>query len=117
MRLAMVMENLFGIGRIERLTADVAALVALRPGMMFVVLCTHDGPAKDCGVNAGRAETVSRLSVWGDGTGGSSSVAVSGGLLSLGHWSANRTMYARALPTATAKPGAYADSVVVRIDW
>ena len=55
--------------------------------------------------------------VWGDGTGGSASVAVSGGLLSLGHWNVSRTMHARATPSPTAQPGVYTDSIVVRIDW
>lgn len=55
--------------------------------------------------------------VWGNGTGGSSTVTISGGLLSLGHWTASRTMFARVVPLATTEPGAYADTVVVRIEW
>lgn len=55
--------------------------------------------------------------IWGDGTGGTSGAVVSGGLLALGHWTASRTMFARAAPTATTQPGAYADLIVVRIDW
>jgi spore coat protein U-like protein len=55
--------------------------------------------------------------VWGDGSGGSAVVNVSGGLLSLGRWTATRTMFARAAPAPATKPGAYADTVVVRIVW
>lgn len=58
-----------------------------------------------------------RTTVWGDGTGGSASATISGGLLSLGNWSASRTMFARVTPTSATKPGAYADTVVVRIIW
>lgn len=61
--------------------------------------------------------TTQRTTVWGDGTGGSSTVMVSGGLVTLGNWSVTRDMFARASPTSTVKPGAYTDTVVVRIVW
>ena len=54
--------------------------------------------------------------VWGNGTTGST-VTVSGGLLSLGHWQVTRAVYGLASPTAATKPGNYSDNVVVRIDW
>ncbi len=55
--------------------------------------------------------------VWGDGTGGSASVSISGGLVTLGHWTVSRSMYGRVTPTAATKPGAYSDTVMVRIVW
>lgn len=61
--------------------------------------------------------TTQRNVVWGNGTGGSVTVGINGGLLSLGNWSASRTMFARAAPTTATKPGAYSDTVVVRIVW
>jgi spore coat protein U-like protein len=61
--------------------------------------------------------TAQRNVIWGDGTGGSSTASVSGGLITLGNWSAHRTIFGRASPTSTTRPGDYADRVVVRIDW
>lgn len=55
--------------------------------------------------------------VLGQGTGGYPMLAISGGLLSLGNWNATVTMHGRIPPTATARPGDYSDTVVVRIDW
>ncbi|MCA8886441.1 MAG: spore coat U domain-containing protein [Hyphomonadaceae bacterium] len=61
--------------------------------------------------------TTSQASVvWGNGTTGST-VTVSGGLLAIGHWSVNRSVYAVVSPTVATKPGVYTDTVVVRIDW
>lgn len=60
--------------------------------------------------------TTGRTTIWGDGTTGSS-VTVSGGLLSLGHWTVSRTIFGRVDPLATTPPGSYSDTVVVRIDW
>lgn len=54
--------------------------------------------------------------VWGNGTIGST-VTVSGGLLAIGHWSVNRTVYAVVSPTIATKPGTYTDTVTIRIDW
>jgi len=61
--------------------------------------------------------TSQRNVVWGNGTLGSVSSSVSGGLITLGTWRATRTVYARAYPTPTTKPGSYSDTVVVRIVW
>ena len=55
--------------------------------------------------------------IWGDGTGTSVAQTVSGGLLSLGHWSASQTVYGQVAPSVTTMPGSYAYAVVVRIDW
>ncbi len=55
--------------------------------------------------------------VWGDLTGGASNITISGGLLSIGHWTASREVFGRVSPTATTKPGDYSDTVVVRIIW
>lgn len=55
--------------------------------------------------------------VWGDLTGGASNITISGGLLSIGHWTASREMFGRVSPTTTTKPGDYADTVVVQIIW
>jgi len=60
---------------------------------------------------------VTHAIVWGDGTSGSSTVSVSGGILTLGHWSASRTMYGQVSPATSTVPGSYTDTVVVRIDW
>lgn len=54
--------------------------------------------------------------IWGNGTTGST-VAVSGGLLAIGHWSVNRAVYAVVSPTIATKPGTYTDTVTIRIDW
>lgn len=54
--------------------------------------------------------------IWGSG-GGFPSVTINGGVLTLGHWRVTRTVYARATPTVTTRPGAYSDTVVVRIVW
>jgi len=58
-----------------------------------------------------------RTIVWGDGTGGSSTVTISGGLLAVQHWTVSRDIYARAAPALSTKPGAYSDTVLVRIVW
>ena len=55
-------------------------------------------------------------SVWGNGTSGLA-VTVSGGLLAIGHWTVNRRVYGVVSPTTSTRPGAYTDTVVVRIDW
>ncbi|MET0182193.1 MAG: spore coat protein U domain-containing protein [Caulobacterales bacterium] len=61
--------------------------------------------------------TSARNVIWGDGTGGSAIVNVSGGLLTLGSWSVSRIVYGRVTPTNVTQPGDYSDQVVVRIDW
>jgi spore coat protein U-like protein len=61
--------------------------------------------------------TSQHSSVWGDGGGGSSSVVISGGLIVSQHWSVSRDMYGLATPSPATKPGAYSDTVVVRITW
>jgi len=61
--------------------------------------------------------SAARTSVWGDGTLGSVSLTVAGGLISLGHWSATRGLYGRMNLTPAAKPGEYEDVVVVRVIW
>lgn len=58
--------------------------------------------------------TSQHTSVWGTGAQG---VSISGGLITLGHWHASRTMFGLATPTAATKPGAYSDTIVVRITW
>lgn len=60
--------------------------------------------------------TSTRNVVWGNGTTGST-VTVSGGILGLGHWTATNGVYGRAMPTTATRPGAYSDTVIVRIDW
>lgn len=60
--------------------------------------------------------TTTRNVVWGNGVTGST-VTVSGGLLGLGHWTATRGFFGRVSPTNATKPGAYSDTVIVRIDW
>lgn len=55
--------------------------------------------------------------IWGDGTAGTSTVSMNGGLLSLGHWSTSRDVHGLVAPTPTTKPGNYSDTVVVRIVW
>jgi spore coat protein U-like protein len=60
---------------------------------------------------------VNHAIVWGDGTSGSSTLSVSGGLLTLGHWTASRTMYGIVSPATSTVPGGYSDTIVVRIDW
>jgi len=55
--------------------------------------------------------------VWGDLTGGASNITISGGLLSIGHWTASREMFGRVSPTIATKPGDYSDTVVVQIIW
>lgn len=61
--------------------------------------------------------TSQATNIWGDGTGGTSTVSINGGLLSLGHWSASRDVHAVVSPATTTKPGSYSDQVVVRIVW
>lgn len=55
--------------------------------------------------------------VLGDGTGATNALLVSGGLLTLGHWSVSTNYSAKATPLVTTKPGAYSDTVTIRIDW
>jgi spore coat protein U-like protein len=55
--------------------------------------------------------------VWGDLTGGAANTTISGGLISVGHWTAAREMFGRAYPATATKPGDYADTVVVTIIW
>lgn len=55
--------------------------------------------------------------VWGNGTTGGQPVSVSGGLLALGHWTVQRTVHGVVSPTTATRPGAYTDTVVIRIDW
>ncbi len=55
--------------------------------------------------------------VLGDGTGGSAITSISGGLITLGRWRRTTTVFARATPTVTTRPGDYSDTVVVRIVW
>jgi len=58
--------------------------------------------------------TASYASVWGSGV---QAVQISGGVLVLGSWSANRDMFARLQANPTTKPGDYSDNVVVRVIW
>lgn len=55
--------------------------------------------------------------VWGNGTTGGLPVNVSGGLLAVGHWTVHRTVHGVVSPTVATRPGAYSDTVVIRIDW
>ncbi|MBL8550609.1 MAG: spore coat protein U domain-containing protein [Hyphomonadaceae bacterium] len=55
--------------------------------------------------------------ILGDGTGGFAGLTLSGGLLSLGHWTATGAAYGRAPAVPSAKPGDYTDTITVRIDW
>lgn len=61
--------------------------------------------------------TSQRNVVLGDGTGGSVTTSISGGIVTLGHWHRSTTMFARATPNVTTRPGDYSDTVVVRIVW
>jgi spore coat protein U-like protein len=61
--------------------------------------------------------TIQHNVIWGDLTGGASNITVSGGLLSVGHWSASREMFGRVSPTISTKAGTYSDTVVVQIVW
>lgn len=61
--------------------------------------------------------TSQRNVVLGDGTAGSVTTSISGGLVTLGHWRRSTTVFARATPTVTTRPGEYSDTVVVRIVW
>lgn len=54
--------------------------------------------------------------IWGNGTTGTP-VNVSGGVLAIGHWTVHRPVNAVVSPTTSTRPGAYSDTVVVRIDW
>lgn len=55
--------------------------------------------------------------VLGEGAGGFPMLTISGGLLNLGSWNASVSMYGRIPSAPTAQPGAYSDTIVVRIDW
>jgi spore coat protein U-like protein len=55
--------------------------------------------------------------VWGDNTGGSQQLQVSGGLINIGAWSASRPVHATLTVSSTTKPGDYEDNVVVRVIW
>ena len=55
--------------------------------------------------------------ILGDGTGGFPSLTVSGGLITLGNWSATVHLYGRVPADSTVPPGDYSDAVIVRIDW
>jgi spore coat protein U-like protein len=55
--------------------------------------------------------------VWGDLTGGAANTTISGGLISIGHWTTSREMFGRAYPTTATTPGGYSDTVVVTIIW
>lgn len=55
--------------------------------------------------------------VLGDGTAGSVATSINGGLITLGRWRRSTTVFARATPTVTTRPGDYSDTVVVRIVW
>lgn len=54
--------------------------------------------------------------VWGNGTSGLP-VTVSGGILAVGHWTVDRAIHGVVSPTVATRPGAYSDTVVIRIDW
>lgn len=54
--------------------------------------------------------------IWGNGTTGLP-VNVSGGVLAIGHWTVHRAVNGVVSPTTATRPGAYSDTVVVRIDW
>jgi len=56
-------------------------------------------------------------SILGDGTGGFPALTVSGGFLSLLHWTITSHVEARAPMVSTQRAGAYSDTVTVRIDW
>ena len=51
------------------------------------------------------------------GAGGFPELLISGGLLSLGSWNTTVHVYGRATAPANARPGAYTDTVTVRIDY
>jgi spore coat protein U-like protein len=53
----------------------------------------------------------------GEGAGGYPAIVISGGILSLGNWSATATLYGLAPADPAQKTGAYSDTVTVRIDW
>lgn len=72
----------------------------------------RSGPSNELAYNI--YTTNQHTSVWGTGVAG---VSVSGGLITLGHWRASRTMHGLAAPTPATKPGAYSDTIIVRIVW
>jgi spore coat protein U-like protein len=54
------------------------------------------------------------------GTGGATgypTLTISGGVLSLGGWTATETVYGRVIIPATTHPQSFTDTVTVRIDW
>jgi spore coat protein U-like protein len=61
--------------------------------------------------------STSYATILGDGAGGFPGLTLSGGVLTLGHWTATGHAYGRAPAVVSAKPGAYEDEITVRIDW
>lgn len=59
--------------------------------------------------------TSAHTAVWGDGTLGSVSRTIGGGLIVLGGWSASRDMFGRLVASPSLRPGEYQDTVVVRV--
>lgn len=105
-------------------TIDCTGLAELFPSMLVRIQAgTHGSiaarkmrsPAGDL-LDYNIYTTDTRNVVWGNGTTGSP-VNVSGGILALGHWTVSRSVYGRVTPTVATRPGHYADTVVVRIDW
>lgn len=60
--------------------------------------------------------TAARTTVWGDGTGGTGKISDSW-LIVLGNASRTYTMYGRMPAITTAVPGAYADTVIARVEF
>lgn len=57
-----------------------------------------------------------RMTVWGDGTGGSSALVVQN-QLSLLIWRTTQPVYGRIPEAPTARPGSYSDTIVVSVEW
>lgn len=58
-----------------------------------------------------------RTLIAGNGAGGTSTLTISGGLITLGAWSRSAPLYGRIPAAPLTVPGTYTDSVTVRIDY
>lgn len=58
----------------------------------------------------------SRTTIWGDGSGGSGFVS-DAWLISLGQMSRAHVVYGRVPAAPAARPGAYSDTIIARIEW
>lgn len=109
---------------VAEVSVDCTGVIDVAPSVVTTLTAGTHGTISARRMRAGVGEyldyniytTDQRTTVWGNGTTGSS-VSISGGLLSLGHWQAQRDMFGRAVPLTSTKVGHYEDTVVVRIVW